>query len=124
MTWPCPAAAAWRVSSALENSAVPALAASATSAAESPELLVAHQYTRYLGDLFGGQMMGGMARSSLKLDDALGTLAAAIFLFFQQRPNVMVPPHEYRHSHARAALQRHVLRRARLLRRADEPCRG
>jgi len=30
-------------------------------------LLVAHQYTRYLGDLFGGQMMGGMARRSLDL---------------------------------------------------------
>mmetsp|Transcript_5993 Transcript_5993/g.12005 ORF Transcript_5993/g.12005 Transcript_5993/m.12005 type:complete len:295 (+) Transcript_5993:203-1087(+) len=38
-----------------------------------PYLLVAHMYTRYLGDLFGGQMMGGMARSSLKLEDGKGT---------------------------------------------------
>ncbi|KAJ1424843.1 hypothetical protein B484DRAFT_331073 [Ochromonadaceae sp. CCMP2298] len=35
-------------------------------------LLVAHQYTRYLGDLFGGQMMGGMASRSLKLEDGQG----------------------------------------------------
>jgi heme oxygenase (biliverdin-producing, ferredoxin) len=34
----------------------------------SPYLLVAHQYTRYLGDLFGGQMMSGMAQRSLDLD--------------------------------------------------------
>jgi len=40
---------------------------------EQPELLIAHQYTRYLGDLFGGQMMGGMARSTLKLDKGKGT---------------------------------------------------
>lgn len=38
-----------------------------------PYLLVAHQYTRYLGDLFGGQMMGGMARRSLNLADGDGT---------------------------------------------------
>lgn len=30
-------------------------------------LLIAHQYTRYLGDLFGGQMMGGMAQRTMKL---------------------------------------------------------
>lgn len=42
-------------------------------ARESPCLLVAHQYTRYLGDLFGGQMMGGMARRSLGLDPGRGT---------------------------------------------------
>merc|ERR1719436_1513295 len=38
-------------------------------AAETPRLLIAHQYTRYLGDLFGGQMMGGMAVDSLGLTD-------------------------------------------------------
>lgn len=37
-------------------------------AATEPHLLVAHMYTRYLGDLFGGQMMGGMASRSLGLD--------------------------------------------------------
>jgi heme oxygenase len=35
-------------------------------------LLVAHQYTRYLGDLFGGQMMSGMAQRSLDLQDDKG----------------------------------------------------
>lgn len=37
-------------------------------ATDNPRLLIAHQYTRYLGDLFGGQMMGGMATRSLNLD--------------------------------------------------------
>jgi heme oxygenase (biliverdin-producing, ferredoxin) len=39
----------------------------------SPYLLVAHQYTRYLGDLFGGQMMSGMAQRSLDLDADKGS---------------------------------------------------
>jgi len=38
-----------------------------------PYLMVAHQYTRYLGDLFGGQMMGGMASRSLGLENGDGT---------------------------------------------------
>lgn len=42
-------------------------------AKEQPELLIAHQYTRYLGDLFGGQMMGGMASKSLGLEPGQGT---------------------------------------------------
>merc|ERR1719230_1418338 len=42
-------------------------------AEKQPYLLVAHQYTRYLGDLFGGQMMGGMAVSSLGLEDNRAT---------------------------------------------------
>lgn len=38
-------------------------------AAESPYQLIGHQYSRYVGDLFGGQMMGGMAVKSLGLQD-------------------------------------------------------
>ena len=38
-----------------------------------PYLMIAHQYTRYLGDLFGGQMMGGMASRSLSLQNGDGT---------------------------------------------------
>jgi heme oxygenase len=44
-----------------------------TVAKQQPYLLVAHQYTRYLGDLFGSQMMGGMASRSLDLKDGKGT---------------------------------------------------
>lgn len=45
----------------------------AAVAKDEPHLLVAHMYTRYLGDLFGGQMMSGMARSTLQLDKGKGT---------------------------------------------------
>jgi heme oxygenase len=48
-----------------------------------PYLLVAHQYTRYLGDLFGGQMMGGMAARSLQLEDGQGIT----FYRFEGIPN-------------------------------------
>lgn len=40
---------------------------SSTSSSSSQYLFVAHQYTRYLGDLFGGQMMGNMAARSMDL---------------------------------------------------------
>jgi len=52
-------------------------------AEEKPYLLVAHQYTRYLGDLFGGRMMGGMAQRSLSLDDGKGVA----FYTFDDIPN-------------------------------------
>lgn len=43
-------------------------------AQENPYLLIGHQYSRYVGDLFGGQMMGGMAVKSLGLAvDGAGT---------------------------------------------------
>jgi heme oxygenase (biliverdin-producing, ferredoxin) len=52
-------------------------------AQSDPYLLVAHMYTRYLGDLFGGQMMGGMARRSLELEPGAGTA----FYEFDQIPS-------------------------------------
>lgn len=39
---------------------------------EDDVLMIAHQYTRYLGDLFGGQMMGGMATRTLNLKNGEG----------------------------------------------------
>ncbi|XP_028305432.1 heme oxygenase [Gouania willdenowi] len=44
---------------------------------ENPELLVAHAYTRYLGDLSGGQVLGRIAQKSmgLKTSDGLSFFA-------------------------------------------------
>ena len=41
-------------------------------AAEEPELLVAHAYTRYMGDLSGGQILKTIARKALNLGDRDG----------------------------------------------------
>jgi heme oxygenase (biliverdin-producing, ferredoxin) len=38
-----------------------------------PELLVAHSYTRYLGDLSGGQILKGIAQRGMNLVDGEGT---------------------------------------------------
>ena len=35
---------------------------------ESPELLVAHHYTRYIGDLSGGQVLKSIAQKAMKLE--------------------------------------------------------
>ncbi|MBD2383963.1 biliverdin-producing heme oxygenase [Cylindrospermum sp. FACHB-282] len=39
----------------------------------APELLIAHSYTRYLGDLSGGQILKGIAQTAMKLGDGEGT---------------------------------------------------
>jgi len=39
----------------------------------APELLVAHSYTRYLGDLSGGQILKGIAQRGMNLTDGRGT---------------------------------------------------
>ncbi|ABW32141.1 biliverdin-producing heme oxygenase [Acaryochloris marina] len=38
-----------------------------------PELLIAHSYTRYLGDLSGGQILKGIAERSMNLSNGAGT---------------------------------------------------
>jgi heme oxygenase len=40
--------------------------------ATAPELLVAHSYTRYLGDLSGGQILKGIAQRAMNLSDGEG----------------------------------------------------
>jgi heme oxygenase (biliverdin-producing, ferredoxin) len=40
--------------------------------ATAPELLVAHSYTRYLGDLSGGQIFKGIAQRAMNLPDGKG----------------------------------------------------
>ncbi|MGL5034526.1 MAG: heme oxygenase (biliverdin-producing), partial [Microcystaceae cyanobacterium] len=42
-------------------------------AEKQPELLIAHAYTRYLGDLSGGQALRSIVRSALSLPDGQGT---------------------------------------------------
>ena len=39
---------------------------------EAPELLVGHHYTRYLGDLSGGQILRGIAEKALNLPEGEG----------------------------------------------------
>jgi heme oxygenase len=39
----------------------------------APEMLVAHSYTRYLGDLSGGQILKGIAQRAMNLTDGQGT---------------------------------------------------
>nr|YP_009394978.1 Heme oxygenase [Polysiphonia stricta]ARW63540.1 Heme oxygenase [Polysiphonia stricta] len=39
----------------------------------SPELLIAHSYTRYIGDLSGGQILKKIAKNAMQLSDDLGT---------------------------------------------------
>ena len=42
-------------------------------ASSNPELLIAHSYTRYIGDLSGGQILKKIAQNGLNLPDGEGT---------------------------------------------------
>jgi heme oxygenase len=48
-----------------------------------PELLIAHLYTRYLGDLSGGQILKGIAQRGMNLSEGQGTQ----FYEFQEIPD-------------------------------------
>nr|YP_009396826.1 Heme oxygenase [Ophidocladus simpliciusculus]ARW66012.1 Heme oxygenase [Ophidocladus simpliciusculus] len=39
----------------------------------NPELLIAHSYTRYMGDLSGGQILKKIAQNAMQLSDNIGT---------------------------------------------------
>lgn len=39
----------------------------------NPELLIAHSYTRYIGDLSGGQILKNIAKNAMQLPDNLGS---------------------------------------------------
>jgi len=60
-------------------------------AATQPELLVAHSYTRYLGDLSGGQILKKIAQRAMNLNDG-GTA----FYEFQEIPDEKAFKNEYR----------------------------
>lgn len=49
----------------------------------APELLIAHSYTRYIGDLSGGQILKGIAERAMNLSDGQGTA----FYEFKDIPN-------------------------------------
>ena len=51
--------------------------------AHDPDLLVAHSYTRYLGDLSGGRVVEGIARRTLKIEGSAGLR----FFHFPEIPN-------------------------------------
>lgn len=60
--------------------------------ANEPELLVSHSYTRYLGDLSGGQILKGIAQRAMNLNDGEGTA----FYEFQDIPDEKQFKHQYR----------------------------
>ena len=57
-----------------------------------PELLVAHCYTRYLGDLSGGQILKKISQRAMNLSDGEGTA----FYEFDQIPDEKAFKNEYR----------------------------
>ncbi|MER3494560.1 MAG: heme oxygenase [Mastigocladus sp. ERB_26_2] len=60
--------------------------------ATAPELLIGHAYTRYMGDLSGGQMLQKIAQSVLKLEGYQGTS----FYNFDQIPDKKAFKDKYR----------------------------
>ncbi len=59
---------------------------------EEPELLVAHSYTRYLGDLSGGQILKKIAQRGMNLTDGEGTA----FYEFPEIPDEKAFKNNYR----------------------------
>jgi len=62
----------WRAIIAPSESAVQYVERIHEVADENPQLLVGHHYTRYLGDLSGGQILKGIAEKALNLREGEG----------------------------------------------------
>ena len=58
----------------------------------APELLVAHSFTRYIGDLSGGQILKGIAQRAMNLGEGEGTA----FYEFEQIPDEKAFKAKYR----------------------------
>ncbi|MBW4655734.1 MAG: heme oxygenase (biliverdin-producing) [Kaiparowitsia implicata GSE-PSE-MK54-09C] len=63
-----------------------------TISEQAPELLIAHLYTRYMGDLSGGQILKKIAQNAMNLSDGQGTA----FYEFEQIPDEKVFKQIYR----------------------------
>ena len=59
-----------------------------------PELLIAHAYTRYIGDLSGGQILKKIAKNAMQLQDNLGTS----FYDFENIPDEVAFKNIYRNA--------------------------
>lgn len=59
-----------------------------------PELLIAHAYTRYMGDLSGGQILKKIAQNAMQLSDDIGTS----FYVFKDIQDEQAFKHMYRDS--------------------------
>ena len=60
-------------------------------ARQEPHLFIGHHYTRYMGDLSGGQILKGIAKKSLKIGDE-----AFNFYEFKDIPNPVAFKNNYR----------------------------
>jgi heme oxygenase len=83
----------WRSHVKLSSAAQNYIARIQEVSATAPELLIGHAYTRYMGDLSGGQMLQKIAQSVLKLEGYQGTS----FYNFDQIPDKKAFKDKYRH---------------------------
>ena len=56
-------------------------------AKESPELLVGHHYTRYLGDLSGGQILKNIAQKAMNMDGDTACASTSSTRSMMKRPS-------------------------------------
>ncbi|MBW4659493.1 MAG: heme oxygenase (biliverdin-producing) [Drouetiella hepatica Uher 2000/2452] len=84
----------WREQVAPSEAAKAYIARIHEVAATQPELLAAHSYTRYLGDLSGGQILKGIAQRGMNLSEGEGTA----FYEFKEIPDEKAFKAAYRQS--------------------------